>query len=195
MKELNEKCFMITPDDGIARYNNFYMIFLAGPIKGALSWRDNFLQKFIESFQFESLNKPILFCNPQREIMITPDKFTSEEETKQIDWETHFLNACDMIIFNIPEKEEEVKDYARTTRFELGEQIGYHNCQPFMSSNEVAYMRSVKPVLICINSDFPGKNYILHRLNLLENPYINLYDNLEKMIKPIELDIILNQIG
>lgn len=154
-------------------------IFLAGPIKGNLSWRDDFVSQIRPS-------QNIVIFSPQR--YSTPEEYKTLpfDEKKQIAWETEMLNISDIIIFCIQPSEYEVSDYARTTRFELGEWIGRIESDKYLN----------KQILVYIDPSFPGYTYIKGRIaNLQYETRIKMFSTVHALMLRLNRQIkILNEI-
>lgn len=97
------------------------VIFLAGPIQGAVEWQEEAIQ-IIHSLD----DTPIIAC-PR-----TPKGRTTDMSfAEQTDWETHYLReagSAGVIMFWLAKESTHFCDraYAQTTRFELGEWMMRH---------------------------------------------------------------------
>ena len=133
-----------------------WYIFLAGPIQGAPEWQ----------FTLPTKNKNIIWLSPRRETYANFDYY------EQVTWETNLLRICDIILFWVPEEIQKIKgrDYAQTTRTELGE-----------------YIARGKKIIIGMNNNFKGKTYITTKCN--QYGIKNIHNNLQDCIKEIELYI------
>jgi len=151
-----------------------YKIFLAGPIRGNLVWRNKIIQELKTKLSNIDINVCIL--NPQGDMTSeTFEKNANHED--QINWETIMMGVADCILFDIPSPEEaNIDNYARTTRFELGEWVGRIESHNNMHTQLVIWM----------NNAFPGKEYIVQRL--LEFHKHNAFQNAHYIIN--ELDIV-----
>ena len=100
---------VITPVSPEKDYSDKKIVFLAGPIKGAPNWQEEAIKDLSDL--------DIYVANPRRENV---KNFNLD---LQIAWESRFLAAADLILFWIPPKEEDIagREYAQTSRFELGE--------------------------------------------------------------------------
>ncbi len=105
-----------------------WYVFLAGPIQGAPEWQ-NTLPDI----------PGVTFLSPRRD---SYDNFNWDE---QVAWETIGLKISDVILFWIPAKVEHIegRDYAQTTRTEIGE-----------------YLALGKKTIVGIHNEFPGRRYI-----------------------------------
>ena len=122
------------------------VIFLAGPIQGALDWQKEAI-KYIQR-EAPELN----IANPRREIL--PEEFIY---AKQVDWETHYLNKASkngVIMFWLAKENEHLprRAYAQTSRFELGEWKVKHET------------KGIK-LVIGIEEGFSNSKYIKRRIS------------------------------
>lgn len=135
------------------------VIFLAGPIQGADDWQTEAMN------YIKSKNPNIIIASPRR------DKFSRDfKYDEQVDWETHYLNEAAKkggIIFWLAKEKEHIegRDYAQTSRFELGEWKAKHE------------IYGVK-LVIGIEPGFSGERYIRKRLSQ-DCPEIEIQDTLE----------------
>lgn len=168
-----------TPDDGYIN-SNAISIFLAGPINGALTWREKFIEKLTNDLS-EKEGRVILL-NPQRSEAFKKSTDLNQNEYQwQIEWEKYHLNAADIIVFAIPEKEFEIADYARTTRFELGEWITKNNIVSKHSSVQDSDL-NFPNILIWIDDSFAGKRYINYQVDVSQiNSKISTFETLDKL--------------
>ena len=148
---------LITPTSPEKDYSDKKIVFLAGPIKGAPNWQEQAIKDLADL--------DIYIANPRRE------KVMNFNLDLQIDWESKFLSAADVIMFWIPSKDFDVsgRDYAQTSRFELAEWMAKTN-----------YNHTRKQVVVGISDDFFGKTYIVKRLNT-EN--VKVYNSYNETIK------------
>jgi hypothetical protein len=93
------------------------IVFLAGPVAGALSWRYDFIELL------NTIDKDFIIASPQH-------SYPEYTQDVQIAWEQETMNAAfknGVLVFYLAAKEYEPeygRSYARTTRFELGEYYG-----------------------------------------------------------------------
>ena len=95
------------------------LIFLAGPIQGAVDWQQE------AAAHIQSINPNLLIANPRRPLNIDHD-FTEDMYMEQVDWETQHLRHASrwgVILFWLAKESVHFcnRAYAQTTRFELGE--------------------------------------------------------------------------
>ena len=133
---------VITPTTPEKDYGNKKIVFLAGPIKGAPNWQKQAIADLSDL--------DVCIANPRRE---NSDGFNMD---LQIEWESRFLAAADVIMFWIPPKETDIagRDYAQTTRFELSEWAVKTN-----------YNSGRKKIVVGIDEAFYGRSYIAIRLS------------------------------
>ena len=150
---------IITPISPDKDYSDKKTVFLAGPIKGAPDWQAKVLKDLSDL--------DIYVANPRRENV---KNFNLD---LQIEWESKFLAAADIILFWIPQKEEDIagREYAQTSRFELGEWAAKTN-----------YNQGNKKLVVGIDDSFVGKSYIKIRLN---TNGINVHNNYHDTIKEL----------
>lgn len=143
---------LITPESPEKDYSDKKIVFLAGPIKGAPDWQ----ARAIEDLK----DLDIYVANPRRENVIN---FNLD---MQVDWESKYLAAADVIMFWIPPKDFDVsgRDYAQTSRFELAEWMAKTN-----------YNHTRKQIIVGISDDFYGKSYIVKRLQAQNVVVYNTY--------------------
>ncbi len=132
---------LITPVSPERDYSNKKIVFLAGPIKGAPDWQAQAIKDLADL--------DVYVANPRRENVVN---FNLD---LQVNWESRFLAAADVIMFWIPPKETDVsgRDYAQTSRFELAEWMA-----------KTHYNHTRKQVVVGIDDAFFGKSYIVKRL-------------------------------
>lgn len=135
------KMELITPVSPERNYADKKIVFLAGPIKGAPDWQAQAIKDLADL--------DVYVANPRRENVIN---FNLD---LQVNWESRFLAAADVIMFWIPPKVADVpgRDYAQTSRFELAE---------WMAKTYFNHTR--KQVVVGIDNTFFGKSYIVKRL-------------------------------
>lgn len=132
---------LITPVSPERNYADKKIVFLAGPIKGAPDWQAQAIKDLADL--------DVYVANPRRENV---QNFNLD---LQVNWESRFLAAADVIMFWIPPKVADVpgRDYAQTSRFELAEWMA-----------KTHYNHTRKQVVIGIADTFFGKSYIVKRL-------------------------------
>lgn len=167
-------------------------IFLAGPIMGAPDWQKQALThitKFIENVH-EDEEQDLVVYNPRRSGV-----FNKESFFEQIDWDTYHMNKADLILFWMPKEENHDcwRNYAQTTRHELGEWVTYYkNSKKLATVGQTLGFdtsSNVGPKLaIGIQDGFTNKSYITYRLNT-ECPELvisnDLRDNCENALKQL----------
>lgn len=143
---------LITPVLPEKNYSDKKIVFLAGPIKGAPDWQAQAIKDLADL--------DVYVANPRR------DNVQNFNLDLQIDWESKFLAAADVIMFWIPPKDIEIsgRDYAQTTRFELAEWAA-----------KTRYNRIRKQIVVGIDDAFFGKSYIVKRLEAENVPVYNNY--------------------
>jgi hypothetical protein len=140
------------------------VIFLAGPIQGAISWHKDAIGIL------QSMDEHIHIASPKRPW--TSDKdFSEKDYNEQVDWETHFLRRAGqegVILFWLARELEHWCDraYAQTTRFEIGEWKEY--CR-----------REHVKLVIGIENGFTGGKYIRRRFSQ-DCPSVKINDNLKE---------------
>ena len=127
-------------------------IFLAGPIQGAPSWQ-------LGMPELEG----VVWLSPRRK---SYDNFNWQE---QYDWETFALRMADAVIFYVPEEEEKVpgRDYAQTTRTEIGEIVARG-----------------KKIFFCCNPSWPGSRYVITKL--FSYGQTGVYDTFEALLDGVK---------
>lgn len=130
------------------------LVFLAGPILGAENWQ----AKAIE--HLHRLEPTLSIANPRRE---TTEKLSDEEWCYQVEWETNHLRLASVyggILFWLaPEIDHGCsRPFAKTTRFEFAEWLTHYKYRKIHSPE-----RPLK-IVLGIHDDFPGRDYILHRV-------------------------------
>lgn len=136
------------------------MIFLAGPIQGAVDWQK-------EAHQVISkLNPNITVVSPRRQ-----DFEEKHDFDVQVDWETYYLNQTGqsgVILFWLAKENNHVsgRSYAQTTRWELATWKERHKTQG-------------AKVVVGIEDGFTGERYI-RRMMSKENPDIPIYRTLRQ---------------
>ena len=135
------------------------VIFLAGPIQGSIDWQS----EAIKIIQAKSQN--VIIASPRRAVF---DKEFNYDE--QVDWETHFLNEAakrGVIMFWLAKENEHIpgRNYAQTSRFELGEWKAKHQ------------LRGAE-LVVGIKPGFSGEKYIRKHLSQ-DCPEIEIQNSLE----------------
>jgi len=147
--------------------NNNSVFFLAGPIRGAGNWRNDAIRLLS--------NSKVNIVSPDNEVNKTSGNVITQSNCSRLDFERKYLleasvNGC--IIFWLPaeSKTNPRKDgqYARDTRFELGEWITRHRLQ---NAN----------VIIGMENEFPGASVIRKNVAAIA-PDLHIYNKLEDMI-------------
>ena len=143
---------LITPASPQKDYSDKKIVFLAGPIKGAPNWQADAIKDLADL--------DVYVANPRRENVMN---FNLD---LQVNWESRFLAAADVIMFWIPKKESDVagRDYAQTSRFELAEWMA-----------KTHYNHTRKQVVVGIDDAFFGKSYIVKRLQAENVPVYSTY--------------------
>ena len=155
---------IITPASPQKDYSDKKIVFLGGPIKGAPDWQSQAINDLADL--------DIYVANPRRE------KVENFNLDLQIAWESKFLAAADIILFWIPPKQEDIagREYAQTSRFELGEWAAKTN-----------YNQGNKKLVVGIDDAFFGKSYIQLRLEehgmIVHNNYNDTIKELRKLIQ------------
>lgn len=148
------------------------LIFLAGPIQGAIDWQAKICYT-LNDYK----NNNITIANPRRSYI--NDNFNYD---KQVNWETYYLNKADIIIFWLANETTKIdgRQYAQTTRIELGEQLGKQK-----------YDRKTK-IILGIDDNFPSGRYIRIRIKN-DYPWININNNFHDLIESAKdaIDTIL----
>ena len=135
--------------------NKRVKVFLAGPIIGGGNWQ----QKLISRFAGDNR---ILLINPYG-----PDPNHNLEV--KASWEVKGLAESDVVVFWLPLQKGKLHDgreYARTTRFEMGE-----------------WMTKKEHVILGIESGFPGEGYIRFRAKAYN---IDIHESFDALIEGIK---------
>jgi Nucleoside 2-deoxyribosyltransferase like len=144
------------------------VIFLAGPIRGCSDWQHEATEKLLSMTK-----RDVLIANPRR------SDWTDVNHDQQIDWETDHLNRASkngLIVFWLANQEDfSVTSFSRTTRQELGE---------WLTKKEIGERLREDRIEIVIGFDdkFPGKEYILHRLEQ-SGLFVPVFYSLESVCK------------
>lgn len=146
-----------------------FIIFLMGPIQGAIEWHEKVIDKIKKEFENNDTN--IIITSPKR--LEKPKDFDYNE---QVDWESYYLEKASKngVIFCwlANEKEKiEGRTYAQTTRFELGEWW--------------AKIQNDSNILIGVDSKFDGIRYIEYKFKSKFDNF-KIYNNLDDMISKIK---------
>lgn len=149
------------------------IIFLAGPIQGAPDWQSEAIKIIHE------LDSGIVIASPRKDYQ--EGTFVYE---KQVDWETHYLNRSakfGAIMFWLAVQTEATpgRDYAQTSRFELGEWKREHQ-------------HSGIKLILGIEKGFGNASYIRRRFGQ-DCPDVPLLDTLrstcEKSVESIKVSL------
>lgn len=108
------------------------VVFLAGPIQGALGWHEEAYEIFKEEYKGE---KNIVICSPKRNSGMEK---TIEGYEKQVNWETQHLKRAaknGVVFFWFADQREIVyledgktqRSFGKTSRTEYGEWKAYHD--------------------------------------------------------------------
>ena len=167
---------IVTPDIEIEEIHEYdYVVFLAGPIVGSENWQRN----VCESIKDLNTDKKILIANPRRKII--HDKLSKKEFEKQVLWEIYYMdaaakNGCLFFWCAAPEKDYDGNSYARTTRIELGRYL------------ESKKYNDKLNILVGLDIDFPGKEYIDFMLKLYSVPtgICSFNSHLKKLLKELK---------
>ncbi len=138
------------------------LIFLAGPIQGALDWHECAIDCL------HTLNSSINIASPRRTYL--DEQFVYEA---QVDWETHHLRKSSLILFWLAKEANHMCDraYAQTTRVEIGEWMVRHQFQG-------------KKLVIGIEKGYTGEKYLRRRFSQ-DCPGVPILDSLEKSCKKV----------
>ena len=155
------------------------LIFLAGPIQGAPLWQEeaiSMIRTYSDTVHIASpcrrtlkrLTKPAASLAAQ-----LTETFAGRKYTKQVDWETCYLNRAaenGCILFWLAKETNHIctRAYAQTSRFELGEWKERYRQNPKIN------------LVIGIEHGFSGERYIRHRLDQ-DLPHLLIFDNLWKI--------------
>ena len=134
-----------------------WKVFLMGPIQGAPEWQ----------FTLPELDG-VTYFSPRRESYPVPNF----NYTEQVDWETTAINMADILFVWIPEEAEHIegRDYAQTTRFEVGENLA-----------------KGKKMIIGIHNNFAGRKYFQYKAERYKNVVGNtVYSTFEECIEALK---------
>jgi hypothetical protein len=139
------------------------LIFLAGPIQGALDWQSQ------AASLIHDLDPNITVASPRKQY--PEGRFVYE---KQVDWETHFLRRAGrsgVIAFWLAAQAIETpgRSYAQTTRFELAEWKMRHEYEG-------------AKLAIGIDEGFGNARYIRRRFTQ-DAPDVPITDSLEGLVR------------
>lgn len=140
------------------------VVFLAGPIRGAVDWQKEAMRYIREKSQ------TLHIASPRRSIL-EQDEFLEAIFDEQVDWEHHYLGRAaenGVTLFWLAKETNHRCDraYAQTTRFELGEAVGR---QEFTKAK----------IVVGIEEGFTGGKYISQTL-AKKFPAVLLTDSLEE---------------
>ena len=144
------------------------VIFLAGPIQGAIDWQSQAVE------YLQTLTEEIYLANPRRHYL--GDDFFYEA---QVDWETHYLRraaAKGTILFwlSAEHSHHPQRAYAQTTRFELAEW-------------KIRAERDQVNLVLGIEAGFSNSRYIRRRF-AQDAPRVPILDDLDQTCqKAVEL--------
>jgi hypothetical protein len=110
------------------------VVFLAGPVQGAPRWQPEATARLLSKSPLVNVANPF---------------GTDTAWAQQWEWEAHYLQVADVILFWLPKEiqHECSRAYAQTSRFELGE-----------------WMARGGPLVVGIEPGFVGEDYIRYRL-------------------------------
>lgn len=159
---------LITPPDYPDQYPaRGPIVFLAGPIQGALDWQKDVI-RIIHGY-----DPGIWIANPRRQERSRGD-FSTDKYRAQVLWEHHYLTCAGrfgVTLFWLANESEHdcERAYAQTTRFELGEAMAYHR----------AYNTKM---VVGIDTAFTGAKYV--RLTFREKaPEVPILESLGSTCK------------
>ena len=137
------------------------IIFLAGPIQGAVDWQKEAAKIIMEKLP------DVDIANPRKDYI--DEQFIYEE---QVDWETFYLNKAaknGVILFWLAKENVHYceRAYAQTTRFELAEWKTKHENN-----------KNIK-IVLGIEEGFSNKRYITRRINQ-DCPEIKICNSLKE---------------
>lgn len=116
-------------------------IFLAGGISGCPDWQRIFIN-LLKSSDF-------LFFNPRRE-------FEPEDIEEQIEWEDHYLEKADIVVFWFPKE-----TLCPITLFELGKMLVSPKC-----------------VIVGCHQDYKRRKDVIIQSQLIRGPHFPILDTL-----------------
>ena len=139
------------------------LIFLAGPIQGALNWQG-------EAIEFLKSKTSAHIASPRREMVLDKD-FKAEDYNIQVEWEHDYLEYAavyGVTLFWLAREAEHMCDrsYAQTSRFELGEAVTRHR------------LEGIK-VVVGIEEGFSNKRYLQKTIST-KMPNISLCSSLKE---------------
>lgn len=162
---------LTSPNYDIVDFKDDIIIYLAGPIKGAPDWQEEFIRVIKKEFSQIKLNKNIVIANPKT--ILDENDFNYDN---QINWETYYLDKASkqgIIVFWLPKEKERIpgRSYAQTTRFEIGEW--------FAKGQNIKNFK----IIIGYEEGFDGIKYIYEKF---KNEYnINLINGKEKLLSEL----------
>lgn len=136
------------------------VIFLAGPIQGALDWQSQAIKTISKHSRYT------IVANPRREYLEGTFDYG-----RQVDWETFHLRRAGEnggIMFWLPKESHKItgRAYAQTSRIELGEW-------------KIRHEKEGARLVIGIEWGFSGERYIRRRF-AQDCPEVPILDNLEE---------------
>lgn len=139
-------------------------IYLFGPIQGAEDWQSDAIKIL------HGLDSELHLISPRR-TNEGKSEYSHEKKMEQISWERAHLEKTwerGVSMFWLPKEFEKIerRDYAQTSRLELGE-------------SKVRHKINRSKLVIGIEPRFPGENYI-RRIFSDDCPDVRIYDNLEE---------------
>lgn len=154
-------------------------VFLAGPIQGAGKWHERMIDLFQKKDKDFVISSPKLIDGlTDHEKQMDYIEMVMKNLSLQVDWETKHLHKAaknGVIVFWLGKEEKHYcnRAYAQTTRYELAEWI-----------NKSGAGLNID-IVVGYDKEFPGLQYIQHRLKELEiyNEWLFLYNSMEKVVK------------
>jgi Nucleoside 2-deoxyribosyltransferase like len=139
------------------------VVFLAGPIQGAPLWQEDAAQLIVRA------HPDIVVASPRR-LELVRGQFTDDDYAAQVDWETTYLRRAGehgCVLFWLAAEDHVVpgRQYAQTTRFELGEW------------KQMA-QRHQAQLALGIDPGFTNNRYISRRFGQ-DCPHIPIFETLE----------------
>ncbi len=141
------------------------VVFLAGPIQGAVSWHEEAIRRLTAASDF------LHIASPRRPLDAERD-FTEAMYNEQVDWEGRYLRRAarnGVVLFWLAAERRENhrcdRSYAQTTRFELAEWKERH-------------ARDGTPLVVGIEAGFSGARYLRRRF-AQDCPAVPVLDRLD----------------
>lgn len=161
---------IIRPEDIRPPYSKiidkgYKVVFLAGPIKGALNWQHEAIELLSNLWTEDKAISDLVIADPRC-------KNWHGDFNHQVDWETYNLIRADAILFWLAKEAEHDcgRSYAQTTRFELGEHA--HK----------------QKTIIGLEPGFTGESYLRRRLGD-DRIYSAIYSTCEAVITYINCQL------